>query len=53
MEEDAEEVCAENDRRREPSIPFVGLSEALVLAAVRKSGVPMQRIRPGRMAMPH
>ena len=31
---------------REPSIPFVGLAEALVLAAVRRSGVPMQRIRP-------
>jgi uncharacterized protein (DUF433 family) len=31
---------------REPSIPFVGLAEALVLAAVRKSGVPMQRVRP-------
>lgn len=31
---------------REPSIPFVGLAEALVLAAVRRSGVPMQRVRP-------
>ena len=31
---------------RQPSIPFVGLAEALVLAAVRRSGVPMQRIRP-------
>lgn len=31
---------------RQPTIPFVGLAEALVLAAVRKSGVPMQRIRP-------
>jgi uncharacterized protein (DUF433 family) len=30
----------------EPSIPFVGLAEALVLAAVRRSGVPVQRIRP-------
>lgn len=30
----------------EPSIPFIGLAEALVLAAVRRSGVPMQRIRP-------
>ena len=29
-----------------PSIPFVGLAEALVLAALRRSGVPMQRIRP-------
>jgi uncharacterized protein (DUF433 family) len=32
--------------QRQPTIPFVGLAEALVLAAVRKSGVPMQRIRP-------
>ena len=32
--------------RREPTIPFVGLAEALVLAAIRRSGVPMQRIRP-------
>jgi len=31
---------------RQPTIPFVGLAEALVLAAVRESGVPMQRIRP-------
>ncbi len=31
---------------RQPTIPFVGLAEALVLAAVRKSGVPMQRVRP-------
>lgn len=31
---------------RRPSIPFVGLTEATVLAAIRKSGVPMQRIRP-------
>ncbi len=31
---------------RQPTIPFVGLAEALVLAAVRRSGVPMQRIRP-------
>ena len=33
-------------RQGEPSIPFVGLAEALVLAAVRRSGVPMRRIRP-------
>ena len=31
---------------RRPSIPFVGLIEATVLAAIRNSGVPMQRIRP-------
>ena len=34
------------DRLNEPSIPFVGLAEALVLAAMRRSGVAMQRIRP-------
>jgi uncharacterized protein (DUF433 family) len=33
-------------REGEPCIPFVGLAETLVLAAVRRSGVPMQRIRP-------
>jgi uncharacterized protein (DUF433 family) len=29
-----------------PAVPFVGLAEGLVLAAVRRAGVPMQRIRP-------
>lgn len=29
-----------------PSIPFVGLAEGYVLAAIRKQGVPLQRIRP-------
>jgi uncharacterized protein (DUF433 family) len=33
-------------RQGEPGVPFVGLAEALVLAAIRRSGVPMQRIRP-------
>jgi len=33
-------------QRKRPSIPFVGLTEATVLAAIRSSGVPMQRIRP-------
>jgi uncharacterized protein (DUF433 family) len=28
------------------SIPFVGLAEGMVLAGIRKSGVPLQRIRP-------
>ncbi len=28
------------------SIPFVGLAEGMVLAAVRRAGVPMQRVRP-------
>lgn len=34
------------DGKGAPSIPFIGLAESLVLAAVRRSGVPMQRIRP-------
>jgi uncharacterized protein (DUF433 family) len=29
-----------------PSVPFVGLAEAYILAAFRQAGVPMQRIRP-------
>ncbi len=36
---------------RRPSIPFVGLTEVTVLAAVRRSGVPMQRIRPALRAL--
>ncbi|MGH3940295.1 MAG: DUF433 domain-containing protein [Pseudonocardiaceae bacterium] len=32
--------------RRSPSIPFIGLAEGLVLTAMRRSGVPLQRIRP-------
>jgi uncharacterized protein (DUF433 family) len=35
-----------SERRGQPTIPFVGLSEALVLAAIRSSGVPLQRVRP-------
>lgn len=31
---------------REPAIPFIGLAEGYALAAIRKSGVPLQRIRP-------
>ena len=36
---------------RAPSIPFIGLAEAMVLAAVRRSGVPMQRVRPALAAL--
>lgn len=32
--------------RHTPTVPFVGLAEAAFLAAVRRTGVPMQRIRP-------
>ena len=31
---------------RLPAIPFIGLAEGAVLTAIRRSGVPMQRIRP-------
>lgn len=31
---------------RGPNIPFVGLAEGYALAAIRNSGVPLQRIRP-------
>ncbi len=30
----------------EPSVPFIGLAEAMFLAALRKAGVPLQQIRP-------
>lgn len=39
------------ERAGGPAIPFVGLAEALVLAAIRKSGVPMQRVRPALRAL--
>ncbi|MBM6399834.1 hypothetical protein [Phycicoccus sonneratiae] len=31
---------------RGPAIPFVGLAEGYALAAIRRTGVPLQRIRP-------
>lgn len=39
------------DRSGDPSIPFVGLAKTLVLAAVRRSGVPMQRVRPALLTL--
>ncbi len=42
---------ASTHRRGAPIVPFVGLAEGLVLAAVRRSGVPMQRIRPALDAL--
>ncbi len=39
-------VTALDHRRRSPSIPFIGLAEGLVLAAVRRRNVSLQRIRP-------
>jgi len=29
-----------------PTVPFVGLAEGMVLAAIRRAGVPLQRVRP-------
>lgn len=37
--------------RRAPSVPFVGLAEAYALAAMRRAGVPLQRIRPALAAL--
>lgn len=34
------------DGLRAPNIPFVGLAEGYALNAIRKTGVPLQRIRP-------
>ncbi len=39
-------TVAEPRTPRGATIPFVGLTEAYVLAAFRQAGVPMQRIRP-------
>lgn len=36
---------------RIPSIPFIGFAEAFVLAAFRRAGVPLQRIRPALMVL--
>jgi uncharacterized protein (DUF433 family) len=33
-------------RRTDPSVPFIGLAEAMFLSALRKAGVPLQQIRP-------
>jgi uncharacterized protein (DUF433 family) len=32
-------------------VPFITLAEGMVLAAIRKTGVPMQRIRPALLAL--
>jgi hypothetical protein len=34
------------ERPRDPNIAFIGLAEGYALAAIRKTGVPLQRIRP-------
>lgn len=38
-------VTASEGRGREPSIPFVGLAEGLVVSAFRRAGVSLQHIR--------
>lgn len=40
-----------SDGRRSPIVPFVGLVEGMVLAAIRQKGVPLQRIRPALRAL--
>jgi uncharacterized protein (DUF433 family) len=42
----AEPIVTTLPRDAGVSVPFVGLAEAHALAAVRRSGVPLQRIRP-------
>ena len=35
----------------QPTIPFIGLAEGMVLAAVRRAGIPLQRVRPALAAL--
>ena len=44
-------VTAFESRGGRPSVPFIGLAEGLVLAAFRRQGVPLQRIRPAINAL--
>jgi uncharacterized protein (DUF433 family) len=39
-------VTATAGTQGQQSVPFIGLAEGLVLAAIRRQGVPLQRIRP-------
>lgn len=39
-------VTALDGKPGQPNVPFVGLAEGMVLAAVRRAGVPLQRVRP-------
>jgi uncharacterized protein (DUF433 family) len=36
-----------------PTVPFIGLAEGVVLAAIRRQGVPLQRIRPALDVLRH
>jgi uncharacterized protein (DUF433 family) len=44
-------VTAFDSQAGEPAVPFVGLAEGMVLAAVRRAGVPLQRVRPALDAL--
>ena len=44
-------ITAFEARPGQPSVPFVGLAESMILAAVRRAGVPLQRIRPALTAL--
>lgn len=46
-------VLAVSARRGEPAVPLVGLAEGLVLDAFRRTGVPLQRIRPALERLDH
>lgn len=39
-------TAVRTEHRSDPAVPFIGLAEAYTLAAFRKAGVPMQRVRP-------
>ncbi|HEX8305726.1 MAG TPA: hypothetical protein VF612_12670 [Jatrophihabitans sp.] len=39
-------TVARRDSRRDAVVPFIGLAEGLVLTAMRRGGVPLQRVRP-------
>lgn len=43
----------EGSSRQAPSITFIGMAEAYVLAAFRRAGVPLQRIRPAIEVLTH
>jgi uncharacterized protein (DUF433 family) len=42
---------SKRSRRGDAAVPFIGLAEGLVLAAIRRAGVPLQRIRPAIAAL--
>jgi uncharacterized protein (DUF433 family) len=39
-------VTARPTAAGQPAVPFIGVAEGVILAAVRRAGVPLQRIRP-------